>query len=91
MIMRSGKTERRLKMNGSKTFQIASTIQKCALALFMLIAFRFLGLAQTSACVIDRFNLAGTGVNIYSSGQITNVWGNWFVDAFQPLLWNSGD
>jgi hypothetical protein len=57
----------------------------------MLLAFRFLGLAQTSAYVIDRFNPAGTGANIYSSGQITNVWGNWFGDAFQSLFWDSGD
>jgi hypothetical protein len=57
----------------------------------MLIAFRFLGLAQTSAYVIDRFNPAGTGANIYSSDQITNVWGNSFGDAFQSLLCDSGD
>ncbi len=39
--------------------------------------------------VVDQFDPTGTGGNSYSSGQITNVWGNWFGSAFQSLDWDS--
>lgn len=44
--------------------------------------------AQT-VYVVDQFDPSGTGGNNYSAGQITNVWGNWFGDAFQSLVWDS--
>ncbi len=44
--------------------------------------------AQT-VFVVDQFNPSGVGANNYASGQITNVWGNWFGDAFQSLVWDS--
>ena len=45
-------------------------------------------LAQ-SVQVVDQFNPAGIGPNDYSSGQIANVWKNWFGGAFQSLAWDS--
>lgn len=47
--------------------------------------------AQTTTYVVDAFNPAGIGANVYSSGQITNVWGNWFGGAFQSLAWDSAN
>jgi glucuronoarabinoxylan endo-1,4-beta-xylanase len=44
--------------------------------------------AQT-VFVVDQFNPSGIGANNYASGQITNVWGNWFGDAVQSLVWDS--
>jgi glucuronoarabinoxylan endo-1,4-beta-xylanase len=37
---------------------------------------------------VDQFDPAGTSGYSYSSGQITNVWGNWFGNAFQSLSWD---
>jgi glucuronoarabinoxylan endo-1,4-beta-xylanase len=45
-------------------------------------------LAQT-VYVVDQFDPSGTGGNNYAGGQIGNVWGNWFGDAFQSLVWDS--
>jgi glucuronoarabinoxylan endo-1,4-beta-xylanase len=45
-------------------------------------------LAQT-VYMVDQFDPSGTGGNNYTSGQITNVWGNWFGGAFQSLVWDS--
>ena len=39
--------------------------------------------------LVDEFDPSGTGGYSYSSGQITNVWGNWFGSAFQSLSWDS--
>jgi glucuronoarabinoxylan endo-1,4-beta-xylanase len=39
--------------------------------------------------VVDQFDPSGRGGNNYSAGQITNVWGNWFGDAFQSLVWDA--
>jgi hypothetical protein len=44
--------------------------------------------AQT-VFVIDQFNPSGIGANNYAAGQVTNVWRNWFGDAFQSLVWDS--
>ena len=44
--------------------------------------------AQT-VFVVDPFNPSGVGANNYARGQITNVWGNWFGDAFQSLVWDA--
>jgi glucuronoarabinoxylan endo-1,4-beta-xylanase len=38
--------------------------------------------------VVDQFNPSGTGGKSYASGQITNVWGNWFGGAFGDLVWD---
>ncbi len=40
---------------------------------------------------VDGFDPSGTGGYSYSSGQITNVWGNWFGDAFQSLVWDASN
>ena len=45
--------------------------------------------AQTVTNVIDRFDPAGIGANNYSTGQITNLWSNWFGSAFQSLAWDA--
>ncbi len=42
-----------------------------------------------SVYVVDQFNPSGIGANSYAGGQIGNVWGNWFGDAFQSLSWDS--
>ncbi|HEV2437051.1 MAG TPA: hypothetical protein VG077_13730 [Verrucomicrobiae bacterium] len=43
-------------------------------------------------CVVDQFDPIGTGGYSYASGQITSVWGNWFGNAFQSLVWDpAGD
>ncbi len=39
--------------------------------------------------VVDQFDPSGTGGYSYAGGQITNVWGNWFGNAFQSLVWDS--
>lgn len=44
--------------------------------------------AQT-VYVVDQFDPSGVGGNSYSGGQIGNVWGNWFGNAFQSLVWDS--
>jgi glucuronoarabinoxylan endo-1,4-beta-xylanase len=69
--------------------RLCFSLLKGAVTLFALLTFRFLCDAQTSSFVVDRFDPAGTGGNIYSSGQIGNVWGNWFGGAFQSLTWDS--
>lgn len=45
--------------------------------------------AQTTTFIVDQFDPSGTGGNNYASGQITNVWGNWFGGAFTSLVWDS--
>jgi len=45
--------------------------------------------AQTTNFFVDRFDPSGQGTNIYSSGMITNVWGNWFGSAWQSNVWDS--
>jgi glucuronoarabinoxylan endo-1,4-beta-xylanase len=47
------------------------------------------GFAQTITNVIDGFDPSGVKGNLYSAGQITNVWMNWFGSAFQSLSWDS--
>ncbi|MGA2174570.1 MAG: hypothetical protein ABSH38_06270 [Verrucomicrobiota bacterium] len=53
----------------------------------------FLNLGGTARAqtvfMVDAFNPSGVGGNNYASGQITNVWGNWFGNAFQSLAWDS--
>jgi glucuronoarabinoxylan endo-1,4-beta-xylanase len=44
---------------------------------------------QTITNVVDQFNPAGSGGNVYSSGQIGNVWYYWWGGAFQSLTWDS--
>jgi glucuronoarabinoxylan endo-1,4-beta-xylanase len=41
--------------------------------------------------VVDQFAPSGTDGYSYSAGQITNVWGNWFGNAFQSLSWDSSN
>jgi glucuronoarabinoxylan endo-1,4-beta-xylanase len=53
--------------------------------------FLLMGRLPTSAqlvYLVDQFDPSGTSGYSYSSGQITNVWGNWFGDAFQSLSWD---
>jgi len=56
-----------------------------------LAAFSVSSQAQTMTCIIDQFDPSGTGGNSYAGGQIGNVWGNWFGDAFQSLVWDSAN
>jgi hypothetical protein len=48
------------------------------------------GLAQ-SVEAVDQFNPSGSGSNNYASGQITDVWTNWFGGAFRSLVWDSAN
>ncbi|EEF60958.1 hypothetical protein [Pedosphaera parvula] len=55
----------------------------------------------TTNIIVDDFVSAGvsssnpanydyySSAQVYSSGQITNVWGNWFGGAFSSVLWDS--
>jgi glucuronoarabinoxylan endo-1,4-beta-xylanase len=45
--------------------------------------------ARAQTVIVDQFNPSGIGGNNYAAGQITNVWWNWFGDAFQSLAWDS--
>ncbi|MGD0815195.1 MAG: hypothetical protein ABSA83_16475 [Verrucomicrobiota bacterium] len=45
--------------------------------------------ARAQTVIVDQFNPSGVGGNNYADGQIINVWGNWFGDAFQSLAWDS--
>jgi glucuronoarabinoxylan endo-1,4-beta-xylanase len=65
------------------------SLLRSALVSLALMAFDLSSLAQTASFIVDQFNPSGIGGNIYSSGQITNVWGDWFGDAFQSLVWDS--
>jgi glucuronoarabinoxylan endo-1,4-beta-xylanase len=60
----------------------------CILVLLGFITLGDAARAQT-VFVVDQFNPTGIGTNSYASGQITNVWGNWFGGAFQSLVWDS--
>jgi glucuronoarabinoxylan endo-1,4-beta-xylanase len=45
--------------------------------------------AQAQAVyLVDGFAPSGAEGYNYFSGQITNVWGNWFGNAFQSLFWD---
>jgi hypothetical protein len=46
------------------------------------------GRAQVTNFIVDTFDPAGQGTNVYSAGMITNVWANWFGDAFVSLEWD---
>ena len=65
------------------------SLLRSALVSLALMAFDLSSRAQTASYIVDQFNPSGTGGNSYSSGQITNVWGDWFGDAFQSLVWDS--
>jgi glucuronoarabinoxylan endo-1,4-beta-xylanase len=54
-----------------------------------MVSFKLGGIARAETVVVDQFNPSGVGTNSYASGLITNVWGNWFGDAFQSLVWDS--
>ncbi len=54
----------------------------------LLLALVNRGRSQTTNFIVDAFNASGTGGNIYSAGQITNAWMNWFGSAFQSLIWD---
>jgi glucuronoarabinoxylan endo-1,4-beta-xylanase len=60
-----------------------------AIVLSVLVALSVASQAQTTTYIVDQFNPSGTGGYSYSGGQIGNVWGNWFGDAFQSLVWDS--
>ena len=47
------------------------------------------GRAQVTNFIVDAFDPGGQGTNVYSAGMITNVWGNWFGNAFVSLEWDT--
>jgi glucuronoarabinoxylan endo-1,4-beta-xylanase len=47
--------------------------------------------AQQTVYLVDGFDPGGVGGNIYSNGQIGNVWANWFGSGFQSLAWDSAN
>ena len=64
-------------------------VLKNTLVVLMVAAFSSASPAQMMTNLIDQFDPSGIGGNSYSGGQIGNVWGNWFGDAFQSLVWDS--
>jgi O-glycosyl hydrolase len=69
-----------------------NTTRKILLLGLLLVALSGVnGQAQTTTYIVDQFNPAGTGGNSYSGGQIGNVWGNWFGNSFQSLVWDSAN
>jgi glucuronoarabinoxylan endo-1,4-beta-xylanase len=48
------------------------------------------GFSQLITNVIDGFDPSGANGNVYSAGQINNLWMNWFGSAFQSLSWDPG-
>jgi glucuronoarabinoxylan endo-1,4-beta-xylanase len=58
------------------------------LVLLAVIGFCARAPAQT-VYVVDQFLPSGVDGNNYANGQITNVWGNWFGNAFSNLVWDS--
>jgi len=71
------------------------------LVLLVLAALTVTSQAQTTNFIVDDFVPAGVGpqnpanydyyssTNVYSAGQITNVWWNWFGGAFVTNQWDS--
>jgi len=66
----------------------ASLLAGCVLACLGFIGLGESARAQT-VFTVDQFNPSGAGTNNYASGQITNIWGNWFGGAFESLVWDS--
>lgn len=67
-----------------------ATISQNAAGLVPLLALACvssIGHAQTTN-VVDQFNPGGINGFSYSSGQIDDVWTNWFGTAFQSLEWD---
>lgn len=56
--------------------------------LFIVFLLRLTPVGAQTVYWVDRFDPTGVGRFSYSSGQITNVWQNWFGDAFQSLSWD---
>jgi glucuronoarabinoxylan endo-1,4-beta-xylanase len=65
------------------------SILQSLLSLLALTAFAFSSQAQTTVYIVDQFLPSGVDGNNYAAGQITNVWGNWFGNAFSNLVWDS--
>ncbi len=66
----------------------APSLSGSILVFLVVLVFSAPARAQT-VYVVDQFDPSGIGTNSYASGQIGNVWGNWFGDAFQSLVWDS--
>ena len=66
----------------------APSISGSILVFLVVLVFSAPARAQT-VYVVDQFDPSGVGGNNYAGGQIGNVWGNWFGDAFQSLVWDS--
>jgi glucuronoarabinoxylan endo-1,4-beta-xylanase len=62
----------------------------CFLALLGFINLGGIARAQIVQ-VVDDFNPSGVGTNNYANGQITNVWQNWFGNAFVSLAWSTNN
>jgi glucuronoarabinoxylan endo-1,4-beta-xylanase len=61
-----------------------------AAGILFLIVISLIQPAQAqSLYIVDQFDPSGIDGYSYAAGQITNVWGNWFGDAFQSLSWDS--
>ncbi len=83
-------------MKKTKRSRIALWLFTCSALLFATLASR----AQTTNFIVDDFVPAGVGPTnptnydyyqtaaTYSSGQISNVWWNWFGDAFVTNEWD---
>lgn len=58
----------------------------------ILVVFLVAGCASAGAqtvYLVDGFDPSGADGFSYSAAQITNLWGNWFGNAFQSLAWDS--
>jgi glucuronoarabinoxylan endo-1,4-beta-xylanase len=65
----------------------AASIFRTVFFVFLLVIGCVPARAQT-VYLVDEFDPSGAEGYSYSSGQITNVWGNWFGNAFQSLSWD---
>ena len=69
--------------------QNVQNVKMLGVEIFFAAALAMTGFGQTTTVMIDGFDPAGTGGNSYASGQITNVWMNWFGDAFRSVSWDA--
>ncbi len=76
-------------MNNNYCLNRSSLVAGLFFTLLLVVGFVERAQSQT-VYVVDQFDPAGVGGNSYSGGQIGNVWGNWFGNAFQSLAWDSG-
>lgn len=59
-----------------------------SIVIFLILFGCHLPAGARTVYIVDQFNPGGMNGNSYADGQITNVWRNWFGNAFQSLVWD---